>query len=371
MSRNRRTGWVTHEYFFWHDTGNYAGCYKPGEYLQPARHWESPESKRRFKSLIDVSNLKNNLIHIEPRQATIAELERVHNSLHISNMQSLSAANGGLMGDGESPFGPFGFEIACLAAGGAIAAADAVYKDEVDVAYALIRPPGHHAIKDHGMGFCMFNNIAVAIEHLKATSRLRNFAVIDWDVHHGNGTQAIYYDNPNVLTISLHQDDLYPRHSGTIHETGENDGVGFNINVPLPVGSGDGAYRYAFEQIVNPAIKRFAPELIFIASGFDANYYDPLARMCLHADTYNWMAKAVLELADEFSKGRVVATHEGGYSDIYVPYCGLAVIEAFLGKTSEITDPMATLGEVKSRQDQQLHRHQKEIIDECKKANSL
>ena len=159
MSKQRKTGWVTHEYYFWHDTGTYAGSHKPGEFLQPGKHYESPESKRRFKGLMDVSSLRDELIHIEPRKATVAELERIHNPKHIQNMKTLSDKEGGLTGDDESVFGPFGYEIGCLAAGGAIVAADAVYKGEVDVAYALIRPPGHHAVKDHGMGFCMFNNI--------------------------------------------------------------------------------------------------------------------------------------------------------------------------------------------------------------------
>ena len=164
MSKLRKTGWLTHEYFFWHDTGNYAGSHKPGEFLQPGKHPESPETKRRFKSLIDVSSFKHDLIHLEPRKATEEELARVHAISHIHNMQKLSSEFGGLMGDDESVFGPFGYDIAALGAGGAIVAADAVFKKEVDVAYALLRPPGHHAVKDHGMGFCMFNNIAVAID---------------------------------------------------------------------------------------------------------------------------------------------------------------------------------------------------------------
>ena len=269
MAGKRRVGFVTHEYYFWHDTGNYAGSFKPGEFIQPSRHWESPESKRRFKSLVDVSNFRNELIHIEPRKASIEEIERIHTASHVKNMQELSKADGGLMGDDESVFGPFGFEIAALSAGGAIEAATAVFKGEVDVAYALIRPPGHHAIKEHGMGFCMFNNIGIAIEHLRKTTNLTKFAVVDWDVHHGNGTQAVFYDDPNVLTISMHQDELYPRHEGKVEEIGEGAGKGFNINIPMPAGSGDGAYRYAFESVIKPAVKRFKPEFIFIASGFE------------------------------------------------------------------------------------------------------
>ncbi len=371
MATNRKVGFVTHEYYFWHDTGTYAGSYKPGKYIQAGKHWESPESKRRFKSLVDVSDLKDEVIHIEPRMATVEELERIHNPKHIKNMKELSDNGGGLMGDEESTFGPFGYEIGCLSAGGAIAAADAVYKKEVDVAYALIRPPGHHAVRDRGMGYCMFNNIGVAIEHLRKTTNLTKFAVIDWDVHHGNGTQAVFYSDPNVLAISLHQDELYPRHEGKITETGEGAGVGFNINIPIPAGSGDGAYRYAFENVVKPAIDRFKPEFIFIASGFDASYYDQLSRMALHAYTFKWMADEVLKLADKHANGRVVATHEGGYSEVYVPFCGVAVLESFLNKSSGVPDYLAEASEASTRKDQKLHPHQKEMIDECKKTHNL
>lgn len=371
MNKSRRVGFLTHEYYFWHDTGTYAGSYKPGQFIQAGKHWESPDSKRRFKSLVDVSSIKSDLIHIEPRPATDEELARVHNPKHINRMRELSNNGGGLMGDDESVFGPYGFEIACLSAGGAIKAADSVYKGEVDVAYALIRPPGHHAVRDHGMGYCMFNNIGVAIEHLRKTTPLKKFAVIDWDVHHGNGTQSVYYEDPNVLAISLHQDELYPRHEGKVEEIGAGSGVGFNINVPIPAGSGDGAYRYAFEKVVRPAIERFKPEFIFVASGFDASYYDQLSRMALHAYTYKWMAQETLKLADKFSSGRVVATHEGGYSEVYVPFCGLAVLEAFLDKSSGIPDYMADLSDAATRKDQLLHPHQKEMIDLCVKTHNL
>ena len=367
----RKVGFVTHEYYFWHDTGTYAGSYKPGRYIQAGRHWESPESKRRFKSLVDVSNFRDELVHIEPREATVPELERVHNPAHMKKMKELSDNGGGLMGDDESVFGPYGYEIGCLSAGGAIEAADAVYRGDVDVAYALIRPPGHHAVRDFGMGYCMFNNIGVAIEHLRATTDLKKFAVIDWDVHHGNGTQAVFYNDPNVLTISLHQDQLYPRHEGTVEEMGDGAGKGFNINIPIPAGSGDGAYRYAFNNVVKPAIERFEPEFIFIASGFDASYWDQLSRMALHAYTYRWMAEETLKLADRFAKGRVVATHEGGYSEVYVPFCGIAVLEAFLGRSSGIPDYLTELSEADTRRDQQLHPHQQAMIDESRVAHSL
>lgn len=369
---DRKVGFLTHEYYFWHDTKTHAGSYQPGEFIQPGKHWESSESKRRFKSLVDVSNIKKELIELDPRQATFTELNKVHTKEHIELMKQRSDAGGGLMGfEEDSLFGKFGFEICSLAAGGAIVASEKVFKKEVDVAYALIRPPGHHAVKEQGMGYCMFNNIAVAIEYLKETTNLKRFAVIDWDVHHGNGTESLYYSDSNVLTISLHQDELYPRHTGKVTDIGEKEGKGFNINIPLPAGSGDGAYKYAFENVVIPAVKRFKPEFIFVASGFDASYYDPLSRMALHSFTYKWMANEALKLADEFCEGRLVATHEGGYSEVYVPFCGLSVLESFLGKDSNVGDPLMIANEAMTRKDQKLHPHQKEMIDECKKIHNL
>ena len=214
-------------------------------------------------------------------------------------------------------------------------------------AYALVRPPGHHALADQGMGFCIFGNTALAAMHARHARGLARVAIVDWDVHHGNGTQAAFWDDPTVLAISLHQDDCFPGHSGTVSERGGQGAHGSTINVPLPPGSGGDAYRLAFDEIVAPAIRAFAPDLICVASGLDASMYDPLARMCLFADDFRSLARRIRLLAEEVCAGRLVAIHEGGYSAEYVPFCGHAVIEELAGLEPMIDDPF-DLGRVSS-----------------------
>lgn len=192
------------------------------------------------------------------------------------------------------------------------------------------------------MGFCFFANIAVAIEAAKARHGVERVAVLDWDVHHGNGTQAIYYRRDDVLSISLHQDGCFPPGYSGAEDIGEDRGRGFNLNVPLLPGGGHDAYMQAMQRIVLPALERFRPQLIVVASGFDANAVDPLARMQLHSDSFRAMTAMVRDAAERHAGGRLVVVHEGGYSEAYVPFCGLAVIEELSGVRSAVRDRCAT-----------------------------
>jgi acetoin utilization deacetylase AcuC-like enzyme len=336
------TGWVCHELYMWHDTGASAGILPPGLTVQPGVPYENPEPKRRFRNLVEVSGLIDHLVPIKPRYATEDEVARVHTRAHIEKIKTMSARGGG---DASylSPFGRGSFEIALLAAGGAIAAFDAVIKGEVSNAYALIRPPGHHALPDLGMGFCLFGNVSVAIRHAQAAYGLKRIATVDWDVHHGNGTQAIFYEDPSVLTISLHQDNNYPPDSGSCEENGAGPGAGFNLNIPLPPGSGNGAYVEAIRRVVLPALDRYRPELIVVPSGFDASALDPLGTMMVSSDGYRQMTRLLLDAAKRLTGGKIVAVHEGGYSESYVPYCGLAVVEELSGFKTPIDDIWAPL----------------------------
>ena len=203
----------------------------------------------------------------------------------------------------------------------------------------LVRPPGHHAERDRGLGFCLFANVPIALMKARQAHGLGRVAVVDWDVHHGNGTQQAFYPDPETLTISLHQAGLFPLNSGSLSERGEGLGEGFNINVPLPPGCGHGAYVAAFERLVVPALRRFRPELIVVCSGFDAAAADPLGRMMLHSESYRAMARMLAEVADDVCDGRLALSHEGGYSASYVPYCGLAVMEQLSGIRTGIEDP--------------------------------
>ena len=271
--------------------------------------------------------------------ATVEEVCRLHDRAYVDHIKALSDDRGGDAG-GLTPFGPGSYEIALLAAGGVLAAVDAVLDGTVANAFALVRPPGHHALAGEGMGFCIFGNAAIAALHLRSARGVARVAIVDWDVHHGNGTQAAFYSDPGVLTISLHQDGCFPPGSGPVEENGEGAGEGANINVPLPRGGGRGAYVAAFERVVVPALDRFKPDFLIIASGLDANAMDPLARMQMHSDGYRELADMMLGVAARNCGGRLVVEHEGGYSSAYVPFCGFAVVEQLSGIRSDVEDPM-------------------------------
>jgi acetoin utilization deacetylase AcuC-like enzyme len=329
------TGYAYHEIFGWHDTSSYAGLFpsNPTAGLQPFAHLESAETKRRIHELVVVSGLIDHLVRIAPRPATDEEIRRVHTAEHLARIESESLLpKGGDAGDGISPFGQGGIHIARLAAGAVIECVDAVLDRRVDNAYALVRPPGHHAIPSSGMGFCVFGNVAIAAAHARSVRGVERIAVVDWDVHHGNGTQAAFYGEPDVLTISIHQDNVFPPNSGGLDEHGEGSGVGFALNVPLPPGTGDGGYLHVMDEVVIPAVRAFDPDLILVASGFDAGVMDPLARQMVTSAGFRAMTERVLDVAAACCGGRVVMSHEGGYSPVYVPFCGLAVLEAMCGQ---------------------------------------
>ena len=251
------TGYVWLERYGWHDTSRFAGFCPPGPHVQPYEHFESTDSKVRLASMIEVSGLGEHLARLPVGAATEDDIARVHTAEYIRRIQRVSAqSRGGDTGDPGSPFGNGGYDTALLAAGGTMAALGSVLDNVVSNAYALVRPPGHHAEPQQGMGFCVFANVAVAIRWARETHGLGRVAIVDWDVHHGNGTQKIFYDDPVTLTISLHQDNLYPFDSGHLDERGIGDGLGACINIPLPAGSGNGAYLAALRRVVVPRAGR-------------------------------------------------------------------------------------------------------------------
>lgn len=357
------TGIVLAQEYLWHDTG--AGWILPtdGAVLQPFEHPENAETKRRIINLWDQSGLLDQLTRIVPRSAEVAEIELVHETPYIEQIAAASAAGGGDAGM-LTPFGAGSYEIALKSTGGCIVAADAVLDGVVDNAYAMVRPPGHHAVPDGGMGFCLFNNAAIATRHLQRKRGVERIAMVDWDVHHGNGQQAVFYDDPNVLTISIHQDNCFPPDSGHIIDIGNGPGVGANINVPLPPGSGHGAYLAAYEQVVLPALARFEPDFIIAPSGFDGGYLDPLGRMMAYSETFRTMTRMLMGVADELCGGKILMTHEGGYAAAYVPFIGLAVLEELSGIRTEVDDPYLFICEGAGGQD--LQPHQSVAISEAK-----
>ncbi len=354
MAEKRKTGFLFEEIYLWHDAA--MGAFP----MQPGPHFENPETKRRFRDLLAVSGLLDELQPIKAIPATEDDLARFHTREYIAQIKRLSSERGGEAGE-FTPFGPGSYEIALLAAGGVMRAVEAVVTDAVRNAYALVRPPGHHAQPNRGRGYCIFGNIAVAILHARARLGVKRVAVVDWDVHHGNGTQQAFYEDPNVLTISIHQDNLYPPNSGAVGENGAGRGVGYNLNIPMPPGSGDGAYVAAFERVIVPALQRFKPELIVVASGLDAAGTDPLGRMMLHSESYRRLSRLILEVAADVCAGRVVLSHEGGYSAVYVPFCGLAIMEELSGLRTAIVDPFLELA--RSWGYQELQPQQEVAID--------
>lgn len=342
---DRGTAFYHDEWCLWHTTGEAVLVLPVGGWLQPPSgggHAESPETKRRFKALLDVSGLGANIVQLSAPQATEEDLHRVHTSEYLQRFKAASDAGGGEVGL-EATFGLGSYEIAKLSAGLAKRAVSDVLSGTHRNAYSLCRPPGHHCLRDSGMGFCLLANIPIAIEAAKAEHGLGKLAVLDWDVHHGNGTQSIFYDRSDVLTISLHQENCFPPESGGVEERGEGDGEGYNINVPLPPGSGHETHLHAMRRIVLPALERFRPEIIIVASGLDANAADPLARQLLYGESYREMTRLVMEAAENLCEGRLVAVHEGGYAEATVPFCGLAVVEALSGVRTAVEDPFGEL----------------------------
>lgn len=335
------TGLVFHDRYLQHNTGlaRSGSPSVPYPYADPEPHVSSPRTVSRSKHLIDLSGLGDQLTNIAPRYATEAELALVHDPAYIARVQAIAAQGGGDAGV-NAPLGPDGFAIAALAAGGAIAAVDAVMAGTVKNCYALVRPPGHHAVADRGLGFCIFNNIAIAARHAQRTYGLRRIAIIDWDVHDGNGTQEAFYADGDVLFVSLHQDGLFPPDMGLLDQVGSGAGVGKTVNVPLPPGSGDAAYAAAIARVVAPIVRQFAPELLLISCGLDAGAFDPLGRMNLSSVGFRELTEAALALADECCGGRLVVVHEGGYSQTYVPACTLAVVETMASVAQPWPDPM-------------------------------
>ena len=360
-----QTQLVWSELFAWHDSS--LESYAP--YVQPISSNESAESKRRLRNLVEAApSLRDALAHVRPvRAASDLQLLRIHTLRYLEQVKSVSASlSGGMVGH-EMHLGPRGFEIAALAAGAVVGAVEDVLAGRARNAYCLVRPPGHHADADQGHGFCCFNNVAIASAHALAELGVRRVAVVDYDVHHGNGTEGSFYARSDLLFVSLHQDCLYPTNTGGVEAVGVGEGRGYNLNVPLPPGSAIGAYRYAFDEVVLPALRAFKPELIVVSSGFDPSFLDTLGRMLLRACDFGELAQRLCMAADELCGGKIVFSHEGGYSEVYVPFCGVAVLEAMNGASSGVHDPFeADVGG--NPKVLELQPHQKAAVD-CAAAN--
>jgi acetoin utilization deacetylase AcuC-like enzyme len=334
-----QTGIVYDERYLEHITGQGAMEYPPERGLaHQMPHPEAPERIKNVHSLITSSRFIDSLIQISPKIADPSVLELVHEKSYIDTVRELSESGGGRI-EPTTPLSGRSYEIALLAVGGCITGAEAILRGEVENVYALIRPPGHHASRAQGMGFCLFNNVAITAEYLKQEHGLERVLIVDWDVHHGNGTQSIFYEDPSVMFFSLHQDGNYPPQSGTIEEVGKGKGEGFTINIPLPPGTGDWGYVSAFREVVEPLCRQFRPEFILVSAGQDPSMVDPLGRMCVTYEGFEKMASIVKRLAQECCLGRLLIAQEGGYNIVYQPYAVVTMIEALSGQKADLNKP--------------------------------
>lgn len=341
----------------WHDPGNLS---LNSPWVEPLETWENVATKRRVHNLLSVSGILDKTIHIKSRPAERSEILLFHTEEYHDKVVEESKSQFGGDGGELARFAHGGYQIAALSVGGVLSAVDSVVRGDVENAYCLVRPPGHHAVANKGMGFCVFNNVVIAAKYAK-TLGIDRIAIVDFDVHHGNGTQDAFYNDPSVLFISTHQAGNYPSGTGDYTEVGGSEAQGTNINVPLPPGSGSGAYEFAFDRVVVPALHRFRPELILVSSGFDASFQDPLASMMLSSEDFRGLARRLVSAADTLCGGRIVFAHEGGYSKDYVPFCCLAVVEEMCGFRTPVQDPY--LSDIGGWGYRSLQPHQAELIE--------
>jgi acetoin utilization deacetylase AcuC-like enzyme len=292
------TGLVFHTDYLKHDSGK-----------------GHPENKERLSHLLahlDKKGILSKLQGIHPYSAPLQWLEAVHDPSYIKKVENL-CRNGGGMLDPDTHVGPESYYIALLAAGGVMAGVDAVMGGKIKNGFCAVRPPGHHAERNKAMGFCIFNNVAVAARYVQKNFGLKKVLIVDWDVHHGNGTQNIFLEDPSVFYFSTHQFPYYPG-TGSENEIGEGEGEGATFNMPMFAGSGDLEYIEAFEHIFYPLAEKFSPDFVFISAGFDAHQDDPLAAINLTEAGYKKMTEVIVKLASACCGGRLLSVLEGGYN---------------------------------------------------------
>ena len=337
-----------------HDTGAGVFEHPPSPLIEVSElHPENAVRVQNIRSCLRNGPIGQHLRWQQGRHATVAELEMLHPAGYIQQVQAFCQQGGGVIA-WSTVVVPGSWPAALSSAGTAIAAVDAVLDGSCQTAYALVRPPGHHAQPAMTDGYCLFSNTALAAEAARRRG-VERVAIIDWDVHHGNGTQQCFYDRGDVLTISLHMPHgswgaSHPQ-TGSCLEAGLGDGEGFNVNVELGYGSGDAAYVAAMERAVVPIVDAYAPGLILIAAGQDASQFDPNGRQNVSCAGFRRMGEIAQALADRHCQGRMALVQEGGYARSYSAYCMHATLEGVLGTGALLDDPMAYMPDDELRGD--------------------
>jgi acetoin utilization deacetylase AcuC-like enzyme len=300
-----------------------------------------PEHAGRIRAVwkaLDEAGLSARMNALTPEYATREMLEAVHTPEYLDQIDKIAGADRMILLDADTYLGGTSHEVALLSAGGVVRAVDEVLSGRANNAIAAVRPPGHHAMPGYAMGFCLYGNIAIAARHAQRAYGLKRVLIMDFDVHHGNGTEAMFYDDPSVLFISTHQHLLYPG-TGMLNDTGTGAGEGYTINVPLPAGTGDQGFAAVFEQIIWKATERFQPELLLISAGYDAHLSDPLAQIRLTLRGYDHIQRELIRMAEKFCGGKIVFVMEGGYNLDALSFGWTNIARALLGD-SDAVDPL-------------------------------
>jgi acetoin utilization deacetylase AcuC-like enzyme len=299
-----------------------------------------PENAERIRAVwqgLDESGVAARMRRMEPQALDTGRALAVHTDEYLAMLWRVEAGEHTTFLDPDTYAGPNALAVALLSAGGAVSAVDAVLGGSADNGLAAIRPPGHHAMPSRAMGFCLLGNIAIATRYAQSAHGIERVMIVDYDVHHGNGTEAMFYDDPSVLYVSTHQYPFYPA-TGAATDIGVGMGTGLTVNIPLPAGSGDDNYATVFEQIVWPVAERFAPQLILVSVGFDAYWDDPLAGMALTLGGYSHLAQEVIRMAQRYCEGRIVFVLEGGYNLDALRYGAANIGRLLLGESPR--DPL-------------------------------
>ncbi|MCR4291456.1 MAG: histone deacetylase [Candidatus Kuenenia sp.] len=290
-----------------------------------------PENARRIENTIKYLESDNFLAHVtieKPRAASPEEIGLIHPKTYIRTIQQIADSGGGWL-DGDTAVSGPSYSVALYSAGAALTAIDLIMKGEAKNAFCLVRPPGHHATPDRGMGFCLFNNVAIAARYLQKNYQQKRILIIDWDVHHGNGTQDAFYDDPTVMYFSMHRYPFYPG-TGAEEETGDGKGKGFNINIPLSMDTNPQKYIELFSGVIEGSVNRFAPEFIILSSGFDAYKKDPIGGLNLETEHFYTLTEIVVEAAEKHCGGKLLSCLEGGYHLSGLPLCIKAHLKGLL-----------------------------------------